>query len=632
MGRWEEPDQIILSLKEPEAEMLKKAEKEKNTITGEINVKPQTKGLGRLSQALISRGVISEAVLQQASDIQSREPRNAKRRLIDILIEDLNVDRHEIYTEISRLYGFPVFDLSPDNITRDQIDAIKEIVYSMPEEISNELLNNKILPFKWHDYKRNVLVLVTGDPTDQDLYQAAHRLEVSDIDVAYARVDDIQSLIHEIFYSNNEFLQKIFDEAEEVEVFEDESRQVDEEALDAEINKSRLVNLVEGMLVESVRRGASDVHVIPKDSNMTDIYFRIDGKLVHWYTQTEIKPEALIAVVKDRATNIDRFDRSVAQDGYIQRKIDGYYIRFRVSVIPIVGIEFERRFESVVIRILDDRKVITDLEKIGLQKQAMQDFVKAIEQPQGMVILTGPTGSGKSTTLVAALSHVTDPSKNVLTVEEPVEYLISGARQIKLNPKLNFDSALRSILRHDPDIVMVGEIRDLKSAEIAISLANTGHLTFSTLHTNDAPSAISRLYMLGVEPFLIANAINLVMAQRLVRRLCENCKAPEPEPNPDQLLRMGFTKEEIEQTQFFKPVGCDQCFDGFKGRVAISEALYFTREIRQLILTAKSDVDEESIRISAENNGMLSLRASGKHRVMTGQTTMSEIIAATVEI
>ncbi|MCH7753897.1 Flp pilus assembly complex ATPase component TadA [candidate division KSB1 bacterium] len=326
------------------------------------------------------------------------------------------------------------------------------------------------------------------------------------------------------------------------------------------------------------------------------------------------------------------FWRIQAQDGFIQRKIDGFYIRFRVSVIPIVGAEFDRRFESVVIRVLDDRKVITDLAKIGLQEQALKDFRKSIEQPQGIIILTGPTGSGKSTTLVAALSHVMDATKNVLTIEEPVEYLIQGARQIKLSQKLTFDSALRSILRHDPDIVMVGEIRDLKSAEIAISLANTGHLTFSTLHTNDAPSAISRLYMLGAEPFLIANAINLVMAQRLVRKLCDNCKSPVSNPDPDHLLRLGFTKNETANTTFYTNVGCDECWGGFKGRIAISEALLFNSEIRKEIIKTSGEVDEETMRAIAQDNGMLSLRDSGKERVKNGLTTLQEVIDTTMEV
>jgi type IV pilus assembly protein PilB len=603
----------------------------KGPITAEITLKTPSKGLGRLSEALINRGVITDEMIQRAADIQSREPRSTKRKLIDILIQDLNVDRNTIYVEMARLYGFQIIDLSPDKVDRDRIEFIKEIVYNMPEEVSSELLNKKILPFKWHEYKRNVLILVTGDPTNLDVLNLAKKVGVADVDIAYAPIERIEELIHQIFYSNNEFLQKIFAESEEIEVFSDENRQIDEEALDAEINKSRLINLIEGMLVEAVRKGASDIHIIPKEGNVTHFYFRVDGKLQPWYNQTEIKPEAVVAVIKDRSINIDRFDRSTAQDGYIQRKVDGYYIRYRVSTIPIVGAEFDRRFESVVVRILDDRKVITDLSKLGLQEQALVDFKKAIEQPQGMIILTGPTGSGKSTTLVAALSHVMDPSKNVLTVEEPVEYLIGGARQVKLNPKLDFDSALRSILRHDPDIVMVGEIRDLKSAEIAISLANTGHLTFSTLHTNDAPSAISRMYMLGVEPFLLANAINLVMAQRLVRKLCDECKEANDNPNPDLLLRLGFTKQEIADTTFFEPRGCKNCYEGYKGRIAISEALMFNKEIRREILTARENIDEEALRNLAKQGGMMSLRESGKDRIKLGQTTMREIIAATVE-
>ncbi|MDL1876296.1 type II/IV secretion system protein, partial [Cytophagia bacterium CHB2] len=340
---------------------------------------------------------------------------------------------------------------------------------------------------------------------------------------------------------------------------------------------------------------------------------------------------AVAAVIKDRAINIDRFNRNIAQDGYIQRKIDNYHIRFRVSVLPIVVSESQRRYESIVIRVLDDRKVITDLNLLGLQEQAARDFDAAIRRPQGVIIITGPTGSGKSTTLVAALHRIMDPTKNVVTVEEPVEYLIRGARQVKLGPKLNFDQALRSILRHDPDIVMVGEMRDLKSAEIAVSLANTGHITFSTLHTNDAPSAVSRLYMLGVEPFLIANAINLIMAQRLVRKLCEHCKQATKNIDMNMARFVGFTEHEIRNTVFYQPVGCDKCYQGFRGRQCITEALLFTPEIRQIILKNAENIDEDLIRQESIRGGMLTLRASGRERIKSGTTTIEEVVAATVE-
>jgi type IV pilus assembly protein PilB len=299
--------------------------------------------------------------------------------------------------------------------------------------------------------------------------------------------------------------------------------------------------------------------------------------------------------------------------------------------MPIVGVEYRHKFESIVIRVLDDRKVITDLSKLGLMGPARTFFDKAISKPQGIVILTGPTGSGKSTTLVAALHQVIDPTLNVLTVEDPVEYIIKGARQLKIGPKMNFDLAIRGILRHDPDIVLVGEMRDKATAEIAIKLANTGHLTFSTLHTNDAPSAVSRLYKMGIEPFLIAYAINIIVAQRLIRTLCPACKRPVPknEIDVETYIKFGFPPEDMDKISIFEAAGCDKCNGGYKGRAAIHEALYFTREIRNLITRSGEDVDEESVRAQAAKDGMWDLRRAGIERIKLGQTTLEEIAAAT---
>jgi type IV pilus assembly protein PilB len=291
----------------------------------------------------------------------------------------------------------------------------------------------------------------------------------------------------------------------------------------------------------------------------------------------------------------------------------------------------KNKFESVVIRILDDRKVIKDLSKLGLTGYSNTAFVKAISQPQGMIILTGPTGSGKSTTLVAALYQVINPTKNVLTVEDPVEYVIEGARQLKIGYKMNFEQAIRSILRHDPDIVLVGEMRDKETAETAIKLANTGHLTFSTLHTNDAPSAVARLYKMGVEPFLIAYAINIIVAQRLIRKLCEYCKRKVINLD-DHITSHGLNIVEWQGFELYESVGCDKCNQsGFKGRMAIHEALYFTKEIRRLIVRSGDEVDEEAVREQARKDGTLSLRDSGFEKAKQGVTSIQEVIGATME-
>ncbi|MDG5768206.1 ATPase, T2SS/T4P/T4SS family [Balneolales bacterium ANBcel1] len=578
-----------------------------------------------IGEALVGKGIIDHDQLERAIRIFEAEPDSVRRRLGTIIIEDIGVNRHEVMRTIADLYAFREV-LTNGSLQELNLEAIKNNIRELPEELAEELIHRSTIPL---EIRKNRLVLATADPTDPELTEYARELPYKHYELVYCRLETIQSIISQVYEQKNEFLEIL----EEID-YEDQDLQdevINEEELDAEINQSMLNSLVEGMLVEAVRRDVSDIHVIPGAGNKTDILFRVDGKLRLWFSQTNMKPEALAAVVKDKSRNIDRFERDSSQDGFIQRRVDGHNIRYRVSIMPIVGEEFDRKFESIVIRVLDDRKVITDLNKLGLQEKAYEDFYKAIHKPSGIVIITGPTGSGKSTTLVAALYTVVDPTVNVLTVEEPVEYLIRGVRQLKISDHMTFDNAMRGILRHDPDIVLVGEIRDLLTAEIAIKLANTGHLTFSTLHTNDAPSAVARLFKMGVEPFLIANAINLVMAQRLVRRLCENCKVPMEELNPELPKNLGFTDEEIEQTTFYKPVGCEKCNGGFKGRVAIHEALYFDKEIKNIIFESGADIDEDRIRRQAQENGMLTLRASGRERIKSGTTTIDEIVATTLE-
>ncbi len=337
-------------------------------------------------------------------------------------------------------------------------------------------------------------------------------------------------------------------------------------------------------------------------------------------------------MVKDRTLGVDRFIQDRAQDGYTQKVVDGHLIRFRISVLPMVSKKFDRRFESIVIRVIDDRKVIEDFHKLGFLEQAETELQKAINSYRGIVIVTGPTGSGKSTTLYAALKQIMEPSLNVLTCEDPVEYVIDGARQLKIGHNMSFDEAMRSILRHDPDVVMVGEIRDKVTADIAVKLANTGHLTLTTLHTNNAPSAITRLYKMGIEPFLLAYSINIIVAQRLVRKLCDHCKQPLTEDMYESAMSLGLSREELESGNIYMPVGCSKCTDGYKGRICLVEALYFYPEIRAEIIRSASEIDEDKIRKIAEKHGMLSIRESGLERVRAGSTSITEVLHTTSDI
>ena len=495
------------------------------------------------------------------------------RNLANILVEDYKFDHHTIYKELADLYAFRTLQFDEENDSENVIETIKRSMERYDTEFKKLILSHQLIPFSYDKETSDKLIFGTVDPTNRELPKIINRLNLNKYEVAYLPPNDYKKILEIIDPKENEFLKNL-GETEEDYTVEDENS-LDENLIEVEINKSALINLFEGALIEGVRKGASDIHFIPENKKSVSIFFRLDGKLKEWHRQQNTLPEAMVAVIKDRSRGLNRFERELAQDGFIQREIDNQIIRFRVSILPLVGAEFKSKFERVVIRILDDRKVITDLETLGLDGYSRKIFENAIKKPQGMVILTGPTGCGKSTTLVAALHQVINPSVNVLTVEDPVEYVIKGAAQLKIGHKMDFEQALRSILRHDPDVVLVGEIRDRITADIAIKLANTGHLTFSTLHTNDAPSAVARLYKMGIEPFLLASAINIIVAQRLVRKLC-SCKKRNENLSDEFFENLGLKPEEWKHHEIYEPNGCSKCLNtGFKGRMAIHEALKY---------------------------------------------------------
>ena len=589
----------------------------------------------KLGYVLLKKGIIDSKTLVKAVLAKKNEtltpPANGKmhRNLAQILVQDFSLSHDLIYQEVANLYAFKTFEIDLEDKENTAAFSIKKLLDKFGDNFKKLVLEHKVLPIKWDEAIKDKLILAAVDPTIREISKIAYSVNAKSYDVLYLPEGQFEIIVEQILPKENEFLKNFEKETYDYDIVEEGN--VDEGLLEVEINKSALINLFEGALVEGVRKGASDIHIIPTGNKQTDISFRTDGRLSLWHRQEGNLPEAVLAVVKDRSRGLDRFEREMGQDGYIQREIDGHLIRFRVSILPVAGSEIKNKFESVVIRILDDRKVITDLDKLGLVGYARTSFEKAISKPQGMVILTGPTGCGKSTTIIAALHQVMDPSLNVLTVEDPIEYVIKGARQIKLSHKMNFEQAIRSILRHDPDVVMVGEVRDKETADIAIKLANTGHLTFTTLHTNDAPSVVSRLFKMGIESFLLAYAINVIVAQRLVRKLCNKCKKKVIIEKPF-FQRLKLDPEEWSKYDIYEPAGCERCaHTGFNGRVAIHETLYFTREISQLIFEAGDKIDEESIRTAARKDGMLTLRESGYERVKLGLTSFEEILSNTTD-
>ncbi len=585
-----------------------------------------------LGDVLVTKGIISSEVLLSAIDVLSKEPAKERRKLPQVLVDDFKIDRDLVYQQVADYYAFRTIDLSARTIEDEALEFTRRELNNLPQSIRELAVEHRVLPLEVNRSNGDRLILITPDPTRLEIYSIARAFPYKKFEIAYVRFSQWDGLWQRVNIGRSSYQEKALSlkDLREAAGIEDET-EIYEQALEEEINRSGLVELVESIFVDAVRVGASDIHVIPRADRKTEFYFRVDGRLSLWYTHGESRAEAVAAVVKDRAVNVDRFERNLAQDGFAQFSVDRRTVRFRVSVIPIVGKDLRNKFESIVIRVLQEPTISTELSDLGFDPKAEALFRKALNKPYGIIIVTGPTGSGKSTTLVAALKSIMNPAWNIITVEDPVEYFIDGARQVKLNPKLDFEGALRAILRHDPDIVMVGEMRDSITANIAVKLANTGHLTLTTLHTNDAPSAVARLYKMGIEPFLLAYSINIVVAQRLLRKLCVHCRQPHDDADHQALLKLGIKQEEIPTLKLFKPVGCERCLQGYRGRTAIHEALYFTRPIRKIILEADRSIDEESIREWAKEAGMVTLRESALQLLRNGITSVEEVANATVE-
>ncbi|HKH45319.1 MAG TPA: type IV-A pilus assembly ATPase PilB [Thermoanaerobaculia bacterium] len=405
----------------------------------------------------------------------------------------------------------------------------------------------------------------------------------------------------------------------------DEEEDLDLATLEEESEQAPVVKLVNLILTDAIKRGASDIHIEPYEKDYR-VRYRIDGILYEMMRPPLKLKEAITSRCKIMA-RLDIAEKRMPQDGRIKikTKISGKTkdLDYRVSVLPtLFG-------EKIVMRLLDKDKLMLDMTKLGFEAESLRKFESAILKPYGMVLVTGPTGSGKTNTLYSALSRINTPEVNIITAEDPVEFNLNGINQVQTREQigLNFAAALRSFLRQDPNIILVGEVRDFETAEVAIKAAMTGHLVLSTLHTNDAPSTINRLMNMGIEPFLVATSVHLIVAQRLVRRICTFCKEPMEMP-PAALVSAGFSEHEARTLKLFRGRGCDRCNNtGYKGRVGLYEVMEVEDEMREMVLSGASSFE---LRNKAIQSGMMTLRMSGLQKVRDGMTTVEEVVRETV--
>jgi type IV pilus assembly protein PilB len=415
------------------------------------------------------------------------------------------------------------------------------------------------------------------------------------------------------------------DSAGDVEVLE-EFEEISAEALTRQGEEAPVIKLVNVVLMSAIQKGASDIHIEPYEKELR-VRYRIDGILYNVMAPPMKFRDAITSRIKIMS-KLDIAEKRLPQDGRIKIRFadNGVTkdIDFRVSCLPtLFG-------EKIVMRLLDKDKLMLDMTRLGFESESLSRFEVAIQKPWGMVLVTGPTGSGKTNTLYSSIARINTPDTNIMTAEDPVEFNLPGINQVQVreNIGLNFAAALRAFLRQDPNIILVGEIRDFETAEIAVKAALTGHLVLSTLHTNDAPSTVNRLMNMGIEPFLVASSVNLICAQRLVRRICSSCKQPHPTP-PPALIQAGFTPEDALSVVPMKGAGCEKCNNtGYKGRVGLYEVMEVTDDLRELVLVGASGLE---LRRRAIEDGMITLRQSGLRKVKDGLTTMEEVARETVK-
>ena len=552
-----------------------------------------------LEEGLLTRGQLSSALAEQ---------RSSGQRLGYILVKQGLVDEVVVTKALARQLRMPAVDLS-------RFEPDQKILRLIPSDVARKSL---VLPLRRDG--RNLTVAM-ADPTDLGLLQDLKFITRYDVLPVIAGEFTLRALIEKFYEAGEQqqlqdLLKDMEGFGEELEVVED---QEEEAVTTAQINDAPVVKLINGILTEAVRRGASDIHIEPFEHELR-VRYRVDGSLLE-VMRPPLKMKAALTSRIKILSQLNIAERRVPQDGRLKLKMHHRVIDFRVSTLPVLF------GEKIVLRILDKGNLTLDLTTFGFEPKAEADLMKAILNPYGMVLVTGPTGSGKTTTLYSALQRINTADTNIMTAEDPVEYNLPGINQVQVRTDIGytFAAALRAFLRQDPNIIMIGEIRDLETGSIAIKAALTGHLVLSTLHTNDAPSTVTRLIDMGIEAFNVASAVNLVVAQRLVRRICSECKAPATY-TAEQLASLGM---DLDHTKFMKGTGCDNCGGtGYRGRAGLYEVMQLSPELRRMILRGASVAE---LQAQAVKEGMLTLRMDGILKVLRGVTTLEEVVKETAE-
>ncbi len=570
----------------------------------------QSRTLGRI---LIKMGVLTREKVHECLKIQKQ--RDKKVKIGEIFIELGMVEESDLNLALAAQKGMPFIDI-------DGIELSKELAGQVPTQMANSY---RVIPVEYDESKKELTVAL-DNPNNFSATDDLARLMGITINAKFTTTDGLDSALKK-YYSEDQEQEEISGLIDEIQKdsflaeFDGRDQSIDLDELKELSDTNPVKKLLNLVLLQAIRDKASDVHFEPFEDEYK-MRYRIDGVLYEMIPPPKHIAAALSSRIKVMA-DLDIAERRLPQDGRISLTVGGNPVDLRVSVLPTMF------GESVVLRVLDRSQVNLDITTLGFNPDELELFKQLINKPNGIVVVTGPTGCGKTTTLYSALNDRNDIETKIITTEDPVEYDIDGLIQVQIKSDigLTFAKCLRSILRQDPDIVMVGEVRDLETAQIAAQASLTGHLVFSTLHTNDAPSSVARLLDLGVEPFLVTATIEGIVAQRLIRRICTKCRT-EFEPNETQLMELRLTPEDVEGKKFYYGKGCSKCNGtGYRGRTALYEVMVFNDEIRELIMNHAST---NVLRSAALKSGMTVLRENGLTAIYNGITTIDEVVKETV--
>jgi type IV pilus assembly protein PilB len=559
----------------------------------------------RIGEMLVRDGAITREQLERALT----EAKAQGTRLGYALVKLGYIGEPDLALALARQHRVPAVDLD-----RAKLDP--KLLRLIPSDVA---MKHLVVPLRRIGRTLTVAMSDPGDIGAIDDLKFITRFEIEPVIAGEFTLRKVVEREYDVADERMQDLLKQFDQDSDIEVLEEEEEELTVGALQAQVEDAPVVKLINGVLHDAVARGASDIHFECYEKEVR-VRYRMDGVLQEIMRPPPKMKAALISRFKI-LSDLNIAERRLPQDGRIKLRVGKRVIDFRVSTLPtLFG-------EKIVLRILDKGNLALDLETFGMEPKAQTDFMRAILNPYGMVLVTGPTGSGKTTTLYSALSKINTPEVNILTAEDPVEYNLHGINQVQVRSEIGmtFAAALRAFLRQDPNIIMVGEIRDIETGSIAIKAALTGHLVLSTLHTNDAPSTITRMVDMGIEPFNVASAVNLITAQRLVRRICSHCK--EAVTYPDEYIQAAHLAPEDADITFYRGRGCDECSgSGYRGRQGLYEVMAMSPTLRRMILQGASTAD---LRDQAISEGMLTLRMDGMLKIRRGITTLEEVVKET---